>query len=363
MCNNSCRNPIYCIIGPDMIKNLKVRGSKYQKTLAKDLETVSKNYREQRDALISSTAIHSGATNVGKVKKSKPKSLTGVTIHREVYDAKKNKLIRKEGQAPVRDDEVNSAFDFAGIIHDFFLGVFGRDSIDGKGSKLISEVRFRKNKRRKFYNAFWDKDRLKYGEGDKKIFNSFATDLSISAHEHVHGVIQHSGGLIYEDEAGALNESLADVFASMILQYSKNQRVHDASWLIGEDVLRGDDTGALRSLKAPGTAYDHPLLGKDRQPFHMNGFVRTASDNGGVHLNSGIPNHAFYLLCMMVGGFSWERAGKIWYNSLIMIDNSLMRFDEFAALTVQEAISLFGSSSLEALHTKRAWSLVGINVF
>jgi Zn-dependent metalloprotease len=114
-------------------------------------------------------------------------------------------------------------------------------------------------------------------------------------------------------------------------------------------------------MKAPGTAYDDPVLGKDPQPAHMNDLVRTFEDNGGVHINSGIPNHAFYLLAAQLGGFAWEKAGRIWYDTL---RDSQTRpntgFKRFARLTLANAQRLYGASSSEQQAVRNAWDQVGI---
>ena len=105
--------------------------------------------------------------------------------------------------------------------------------------------------------------------------------------------------------------SFADVFGVLTEQYKRGQKPHKASWLVGDGLFAAGIQGkAIRSMKAPGTAYDDPLLGKDPQPYHMDDFVNTTSDRGGVHINSGIPNHAFFLLSVLLGGHAWEKAGK-----------------------------------------------------
>ena len=149
----------------------------------------------------------------------------------------------------------------------------------------------------------------------------------------------------------------------MVTQYTKKQIAHKASWLIGENVFNKKNRNyvegmALRSLKAPGKAYNHKILGKDMQPFHMDQY----DPDRGPHVNSGIPNHAFYLMAIQMGGYSWEKAGKIWYNALEKADNPLLRFNEWADLTIQEATKLYGDDSPECLITRRAWKLVGVEI-
>ena len=110
---------------------------------------------------------------------------------------------------------------------------------------------------------------------------------------------------------------MSDVFGSLIKQYSLKQDASHADWLIGAGLLAAGVKGvALRSMKAPGTAYNDPVLGRDPQPAHMKDYIHTTDDNGGVHLNSGIPNHAFYLAAIAIGGNAWDVAGRIWYETL-----------------------------------------------
>ena len=163
---------------------------------------------------------------------------------------------------------------------------------------LISTV----HHRRSFNNAFWDGGQMAYGDGDGRIFSTFI-EISVIGHEMSHGVIQFSGGLVYEGQSGALNESFADVFGAITRQHVEETGVHESDWLIGKGILGPEIQGeALRSMKMPGTAYSDALLGQDPQPYHMDFFVTTTDDNGGVHINSGIPNHAFFLYCMYMGG-------------------------------------------------------------
>ena len=115
-------------------------------------------------------------------------------------------------------------------------------------------------------------------------------------------------------------------------------------------------------MKAPGTAYSDSLLGQDPQPYHMDLYVDTTSDNGGVHINSGIPNHAFYLFCMYLGGNSWDKPGHIWYRALQKLNNPLATFNGWASQTMEAAIELYGVGSLEMTMLRRAWRLVGIQV-
>ena len=136
---------------------------------------------------------------------------------------------------------------------------------------------------------------------------------------------------------------------------------HDFFWkIIGEGLLaKGIHGKGLRSMSQPGTAYDDPVLGKDPQPAHMKDFVHTQQDNGGVHINSGIPNHAFYLAASALGGFAWEKAGYAWYDAVC--DQSLAKdadFSAFARLTIRHGEKRSGKEAAEAI--TQAWERVGV---
>jgi Zn-dependent metalloprotease len=201
-----------------------------------------------------------------------------------------------------------------------------------------------------------------FGDGDGDIFNRFTLSLDVVGHELTHGVVGDEAQLQYFYQPGALNESLSDVFGSLVKQHLLKQTADKADWLIGAGLFTKRIKGvALRSMKAPGTAFDDPLLGKDPQPAHMKNFVRTFDDNGGVHINSGIPNHAFYLAATQIGGYAWEKAGRIWYEAL---RDSKLRpnsgFTTFAKLTLRNTTRLYGATSAETKAVREAWKEVGV---
>jgi Zn-dependent metalloprotease len=266
-------------------------------------------------------------------------------------------LVRSEGSPPVDDLDVNNVYDHLGIVIRFYQKVFARNSIDGNGQDLLATVHYEKE----FSNAFWNGTQLVFGDGDGKVFARFAEAVDITAHELAKGVIQSEVDLQYISQPGALVTSIADVFGALTKQYALGQTVEQADWLIGAGLLKKGL--ALRSMKSPGTAYDDPILGKDPQPAHMKGYVKTSQDNGGVHINSGVPNHAFYRCATKIGGYSWEKAGKIWYETLC--DPRLRPntgFRRFAALTVEQAGTLFGQDSVELRAVQEAWKEVGIAI-
>ena len=202
-----------------------------------------------------------------------------------------------------------------------------------------------------------------FGDGDDEVFTGFTGSLSIIGHELSHGVISHTADLEYFGQPGALNEHCADVFGALTQQHDAGQNAEDADWLIGAGIFTPDVTGrALRSMIEPGTAYDDDVLGKDPQPAHMDDFVTTDSDNGGVHLNSGIPNRAFALAAIAVGGPAWESVGQVWYSVLTGAEiTQRTEFAEFAELTIAEAADQFGAGSDVHDAIVSGWEAVGIS--
>jgi len=283
---------------------------------------------------------------------------------RTIFDAQQTqrlpgRRIRGEGDPPSDDVTVNEAFDGLGDTFDFFCEVFSRDSIDGRGLPLNATVHFERD----FDNAFWDGQRMVFGDGDGVVFNRFTSSIDVIGHELSHGVTEAEAGLIYWGQAGALNESVSDVFGSLVKQFALGQTAEEADWLIGAELLADGINGqALRSMSEPGSAFDDPRLGgRDSQPGHMSGYVRTLADNAGVHTNSGIPNRAFFEAAIRIGGPAWERAGRIWFATLtdpLLRRNS--QFQGFANLTLRSAARLFGFGGAEYEAVRDGWAAVGI---
>jgi Zn-dependent metalloprotease len=284
---------------------------------------------------------------------------------RTIFDAagsesRPGRLVRQEGESPTGDVAADEAYDGLGHTHRLYADVFGRNSIDGQGLPLNATVHFGNL----YDNAFWDGTQMVFGDGDGEIFRRFTLSLSVIGHELAHGVTQHSAGLAYRNQAGAINESLSDVFGVLVEQFVKQETAAEASWLIGEGLFTDHVGGsALRSMKAPGTAYDDDVLGKDPQPDSMDGYVKTSADNGGVHINSGIPNRAFHLVASTLGGYAWDSPGRIWYDALT--GGSLKAnptFRAFAKTTARSAEELFGNGSQEHDAVKMAWETVKVKL-
>ena len=347
---------INCFLPPHILKNLATKGTERQKSIAMDTLKVSAQLRGRRNALADFPTAAFRVAVGGK--------------DRIIYDAKNGSnlpgtIVRKEGEPASTDVAVNEAYDGSGMTYDLYYDVYQRNSIDGNGMRLDSTVHYRTG----YDNAFWDGEQMVYGDGDEdlpeseRLFNRFTIAIDIMGHELTHGVTQFEAKLQYFLQPGALNESMSDVFGSLVKQYQLRQTADQADWIIGAGLFTSNVNGVgIRSMKAPGTAYDDKVLGKDPQPAHMKDYVNTIEDNGGVHINSGIPNHAFYVTAVQLGGNAWERAGRIWYVTLKDRLSATSNFQDCANLTYQVAGELYGAGSIEQQAVQKGWSEVGLTV-
>lgn len=285
-------------------------------------------------------------------------------LHRTIFDAHSTEnlpgtLVLAEGGKPKGGKPVSEAYDYSGDTYKYYQQVHERNSIDSRGMKLDSSVHYGED----YNNAFWNGTQMVYGDGDGEIFDRFTKCVDVIGHELTHGVTQYEAALEYQGQPGALNESFSDVFGTLVKQYTMRQNVDKADWLIGAGLFTRKIKGvALRSMKEPGKAYDDPTIGKDPQPGHMKNYVKTTSDNGGVHINSGIPNHAFYLAAEAIGGYAWEKTGKIWYFTLRDRLRENSDFQDTANLTYDVAGNLYGKGSSEQKAILTAWNKVGVNI-
>jgi Zn-dependent metalloprotease len=284
---------------------------------------------------------------------------------RFVYDAGRRRelpgrLVRAEGAAAVHDAAVNEAYDNIGTTLRFFSQVFRRDSLDGRGMDVNASVHFGE----RYTNAMWNGEQMLFGDGDGIHVGGLTGSLGIVAHELTHAVTQHSvpGGLgvvmrggkpDLAGEAGALNESLSDVFASLVKQWHAKQDAREADWLVGEGVLAPAVGHAVRSLKDPGNPA-HTWQG-DPQVARMADYVA----GGDAHANSGIPNHAFYLCAHELGGRAWEGAGRIWWDAIALL-HAKATFADAANATLEAASRRFGAASEEQHAVQAAWKKVGV---
>ncbi len=301
-CHIGHRHSIFCILPPHVLREIARRGNPAQRNTALRALALDATMRTRRLTF----QLMAGAAAPATFAAATPQ------VHRTIYttdntQALPGSLVRAEGQPAVADQSVNEAYDGLGATFDFYLTAYQRNSIDDRGLPLVATVHYDQQ----YDNAFWNGHQMVFGDGDGQIFNRFTSSVDVIGHELTHGVTGSEVNLTYLGQSGALNESVSDVFGSLVKQYVLKQTASEADWLIGDHLLTYQGQ-ALRSMKAPGTAYDNDLMGKDPQPATMEGYADTDEDNGGVHTNSGIPNHAFYLTATAIGGNAWLKAGQIW---------------------------------------------------
>ena len=340
------RHSLACIVPPDLLRDVIRDGSEAERGAAADTLAVDVTFRTLRATFAATVAANQVAM--------RPMGGRGGQPQRTIYDQGHSDAMalgtvaRTEGQKAVRDAAVNEAYDGFGATYTFFWEVFGRNSMDNAGMPLLGLVHYSRN----YANAFWDgQGHMFFGDGDGQLFLRLTKSLDVIGHELTHGVTQYESNFVYQGQSGALNESMSDVFGSLTKQYKKKQTAAKADWLIGNDVVGPALKPALRSMKAPGTANKY-----DKQPATMDDFVVTAADNGGVHINSGIPNHAFYVTATTLGGKAWERAGRIWYDALR--DEKIKPtsgFKAFARATVRQAQMRYGDTSAEVDAVRAGW--------
>ncbi len=236
----------------------------------------------------------------------------------------------------------------AGICYEYFKDTHGRNALDGRGGTITSIVNITERNGAPMENAFWNGHFMAYGNG-KDIFYPLAKALDVAGHEMSHGVIQSTANLKYEFQAGALNESFADVFGVMIDR---------DDWQVGEEVIKATDifrSGALRDVSDPhnGGSKGSPSY----QPSHMREYENLSinEDNGGVHINSGIPNKAFYNYCQSVGK---DKAERVYYRALSRYLTQSSRFTDCRSAIVKSAQELYGAT--EANAARKAFDDVGI---
>ena len=341
-----------CILPPDLLIELARSADQDHREVLLSTLAIDQGLRVSRAEVAARTLPHPTALQ---------RPTAGGAPNRKIFDQAHSSdqtpgmLVRSEGDPASTDQSVNQAYDNFGYTYALYWDIFHRDSIDDQGMPLEGLVHFGTD----YDNAFYDgAGHMYFGDGDGKTLTDTTKGTDVVGHELTHGVTQHEANLTYSGQSGALNESCSDVFGVLVKQYHLGQSAQQADWLIGADIVGPLLSPALRSMKAPGTAnqYDH-------QPATMDGYVRTTTDNGGVHTNSGIPNHAFYLVATEIGGNAWEAPGQIWYDTLA--DPRLhpnATFSSFAGLTLRSARSRYGATSSEANAVASAWDAVKVRV-
>lgn len=263
---------------------------------------------------------------------------------------------------------------YAGVTDDFYLGTYGRNSLDNAGMTMVSSVHYGN----KYNNAFWNGSQMVYGDGDgTSTFRELSGGLDVVAHELTHGVTEFTSNLVYQNESGALNEAFSDMMGNSAEFYAQTNTLDPTvqpDWYIGEDVYLGSTTvPGFRNMSDPR---------EDGDPDHYSERYTGTSDNGGVHTNSGIPNHAYFLLInggknagcdttgsgghthsadcdVSVAGLGLAKAEQIFYKGFTSLPSSATMGNARAS-TEAVAVATYGSGSPEHLSTSAAWQAVGV---
>ena len=241
---------------------------------------------------------------------------------------------------------------YAGTTYDYYKNTHNRNSYDGNGAALKSTVHYGRN----YNNAFWNGQQMVYGDGDGTTFTSLSGGLDVIAHELTHAVTDTTADLIYQNESGAINESMSDIFGTLVEIDANN----NPDWEIGEDIYTPNKSGdALRSMSDPAKYGD---------PDHYSVRYTGTQDNGGVHINSGIGNKAAYLLSqggthygVKVTGIGTAKTGKIYYRALTQYLTPSSNYSQLRSAAVQAATDLYGAGSAEVASVNAAYNAVGVN--
>jgi bacillolysin len=236
----------------------------------------------------------------------------------------------------------------AGVAYDYYLNVHKRNSLNNNGGTMISVVNITDEEGKTMGNAFWNGEIMGYGNGDS-FFKPLPGGLDVAAHEMTHGVIENEANLEYQGQSGAINESLADVFGVL---------VDRANWTIGEQVVKagGFPSGALRSMSNPNQG---GTTDPGYQPRTMTQYVSTTKDNGGVHINSGIPNYAFYLFANN-SNVGKDKAERVYYRAMTTYLTRISKFIDLRLAIVKATSDIYGATSAEVTAAKSAFDQVGI---
>lgn len=235
----------------------------------------------------------------------------------------------------------------AGMAYDYFRNTFNRNAITGTGQSIISFINVTDPDENSLGNAFWNGIGIYYGNGDD-LFESLGRGLDVAGHEMSHGVIESTANLEYRNESGAMNEAFADIFGAMIDR---------DDWQIGEEVVKTSafPSGALRDMSDPHNGAATGDFQRGWQPSHYDERYIGGEDNGGVHINSGIINNAFYRLAQKQNR---SVAEQVFYRALTTYLTRSSDFDELRFAAVQSAQDLYGSAA--ANDVREAFNEVGI---
>src|SRR3954451_25362436 len=343
-----CRHPLQCILPPGVLHRVAAKAENAEARNAA-IATLELDHRFRI------ARAEAAARRGGRAAQPVTFARVGGQPHRTICEQNNSesqtpgRVVRSEGQDPVKDEAANQAYDGLGATYTYYWTSYGRDSIDGQGMPLFGLIHHGSN----YDNAFWDNaGHMFFGDGDGQLLTETTAGIDVIGHELTHGVTQHEANLVYSGQSGALNESVSDVFGIQVKQRALGQSAAESDWLVGAEIVGPELAPALRSMKAPGTANAH-----DAQPADMDGYV----DGGDVHTNSGIPNRAFFVVATTLGGNAWDAAGPIWYAALTNPQlTANATFAAFAALTVAHARRTYGAGSREEGAVRAGWDAVKV---
>lgn len=288
----------------------------------------------------------SGKTQYQLVDKTRPTTITTYTASNGTSLPGK---VQYSTTNVINDKAAVDAHYYAGIVYDYYKAKFNRNSLNNSGMPIKSTVHYKS----RYNNAFWNGSQMVYGDGDGSIFIPLSGGLDVIGHEMTHGVDENESNLAYQNQSGALSESMADVFGVAIEFYGQPNK---ADWLIGEDIYTPNKAGdALRNISNPAEQGD---------PDHMSKYVNLPNtyegDWGGVHTNSGIPNKAAYLT-LSNPNVGLAKGEQIYYLALCNYLISSSTFHDARLALVQAATDLYGANSAEVAAVNSAWDAVGVN--
>ena len=233
--------------------------------------------------------------------------------------------------------------------YNYYKNTHSRNSLNNLGGNIISIINVTESDGSSMENAYWNGQVACFGNGGST-FKPLAGSLDVAAHEFGHAVVSNTANLEYQDQSGAINETFADISGAM---------VDRSDWLIGEDILNSSSyfpTGALRDMSNPhngGSSFSDACY----QPANLSEMYTGTQDNGGVHINSGIGNYAYYLYATAV---TKEKAEKVFYRALTTYLTKSSQFIDLRLAVIQSAVDLYGSGSTEETEAKNAFNQVGI---
>ena len=322
------------------------------KTTAKDLNGVSRTFSTYQESAGRYFLIDASKAMFNPASTIPDKTIGGlVTLDsRNTYgDNQKFWYVSSANNANWTPTAVSAHYN-SGLAYDYYRNTHTRNSLNARGGTIKSVVNIVDDDGTGLDNAYWSGEFMAYGNGGS-LLKPLAGALDVAGHEMTHGVIENTANLVYKSQSGAINESMADVFGTMIDR---------DDWTIGEDIVKSNKfiQGAVRSMSNPNQGGKNDF---GYQPATMAQYEKLPedadNDNGGVHVNSGIVNYAFYLFATAV---TKGKAEKIYYRALTTYLTRTSKFMDLRLAVIKATADIHGASSAEVAAAKTAFDRVGI---